>query len=158
MDILNPTGEQFYEMMTAFFGESDNHRFKLQCPGFSMSPFIRHESVVTLTVLHPFHVLKTGDIVLAAMHQYRKMVVHRIIARKHNQYRIKGDNNLRSDGWFNKEDLLGRVQAIEFNGRQTIPTPWINKLIAGASKTGLLNYFFLPTGRTIKKITRYVRA
>ena len=157
MDLLNPTGDQFYAMMTAFFSKSDKYRFKLQCPGFSMSPFIRHDSLLTLAVLQPSHVLETGDIVLAAMHKYRKMVVHRIIACKNNLYQVKGDNNLKSDGWFSREDLLGRVQAIEFNGRKTTPVSWTNKLIARASKTGLLNYLFLPAARIIKKLTGYVR-
>lgn len=159
MDILNPTGEQFYAMMTAFFNKSDKYQFKIQCPGFSMTPFIRHDSLLTLAVLDASHTLQTGDIVLAAMHEYRKMVVHRVIACKNNRYQVKGDNNLKSDGWFNREDLLGRVQSIEFNGRQTALTPWINRLIAGASKTGLLNYLFLPIARTIKKLAGYyVRA
>lgn len=153
MDTLNPTGEQFYAMMTAFFSKSENYRFKLQCPGFSMAPFIRHDSLLTLAVLQPSHVLQTGDIVLAAMHKYRKMVVHRIIACKNNQYQVKGDNNLKSDGWFKREDLLGRVQVIEFNGRQTTPSPLTNKLIARASKTGLLNYLLLPAARVVKKLT-----
>ncbi|WP_020588086.1 S24/S26 family peptidase [Desulfobacter curvatus] len=154
MDILNPTGEQFYAMMTAFFSGSDKYRFKLQCPGFSMAPFIRHDSLLTLAVLQSSHTLETGDIVLAAMHKCRKMVVHRIVACKNNRYQVKGDNNLKSDGWFNREDLLGRVQAIEFNGRKIIPVPWSNKFIARASKTGLLNYLFLPAARVIKKIIK----
>jgi len=158
MDSLNPTSEQFYAMMTAFFSKSENHRFKLQCPGFSMAPFIRHDSILTLAVLQSSHVLKTGDIVLAAMHKYRKIVVHRIIACRNNQYQVKGDNNLKSDGWFNREDLLGRVQIIEYSGRQTTPAPWANKFIARASKTGLLNYLFLPAARAIKKLTGYVQA
>lgn len=162
MDILKPTGEQFYVMMTSFFSKSDKYWFKLQCPGFSMAPFIRHDSLLTLKIIEPSQALETGDIVLAAMHKYRKMVVHRIIACKNNRYQVKGDNNLESDGWFNREDLLGRVQAIEFNGRQIIPAPWTNKLIASASKTGLLNYIFLPAARIVKKIIKkpliYVQA
>jgi len=162
MEILNPTGEQFYALMTAFFNKSDRYRIKLQCPGFSMAPFIRHDSLLTLAVLQSSHSLEIGDIVLAAMHKYRKMVVHRIVACKNNRYQIKGDNNLKSDGWFNREDLLGRVQSIESNGRHITPVPWANKLIAHASKTGLLNYFFLPVARivkkTIDKLTGYVQA
>ncbi|MCG8549629.1 MAG: hypothetical protein MI799_04410, partial [Desulfobacterales bacterium] len=81
---------------------------------------------------------------------------------KNNRYQVKGDNNLQSDGWFNREDLLGRVQTIEFNRRQIIPVPWANKLIARASKTGLLNYIFLPGARIvktmIKKMAGYVQA
>lgn len=162
MDILNPTGDQFYVMMTTFFSKSDEYRFKIQCPGFSMAPFVCHDSLLTLAVLQPSHVLETGDIVLAAMHKYRKMVVHRIVACKNNRYQVKGDNNFKSDGWFNREDLLGRVLAIEFNGRQIIPVPWTNKLIACASKTGLLNYFLLPAARIaktiIKRLAGYVQA
>lgn len=158
MDILNPTGEQFYTMMTAFFSKSEKCRFKLQCPGFSMAPFIRHDSFLTLAALQPSHALETGDIVLAAMHKCRKMVIHRIIARKNNQFQVKGDNNLESDGWFNREDLLGRVEIIEFKGRQTTPTPRTNKLIAQASKAGLLNYLLLPAARILKKLTSHVQA
>ena len=152
MDILTPTGEQFYVMMSAFFSEADKYRIKLQCPGFSMAPFIRHDSLLTLAVLQSSHSLETGDIVLAAMHKYRKMVVHRIVACKNNRYLVKGDNNLKSDGWFNREDLLGRVQYIESDGRKITPLPWANKLIARASNIGLLNYFFLPAARMVKKI------
>lgn len=154
MDILNPTSEQFYVMMTTFFSNSQGYQFKIQCPGFSMAPFISHDSLLTLAVLQPSHALETGDIVLAAMHKYRKMVVHRIIACQNDRYQIKGDNNFESDGWFKREDLLGRVQAIEFNGRQIIRAAWVNKFIARASKTGLLNYFLLPGARIVKKIIK----
>ncbi len=75
------------------------------------------------------------------MHKYRKMVVHRIIACRDNRYQVKGDNNLESDGWFNRDDLLGRVQVIEYNRRQIIPAPWANKLIA-RPQNRLLNYIF----------------
>lgn len=162
MDILNPTGEQFYVLITEFFSKSNGSRFKIQCPGGSMAPFVSHDSLLTLEILQPFHPLKTGDIVLAAMHKYRKIVVHRIVDCKNNQYQVKGDNNFGSDGWFCREDLLGRVQAIEFKGRLITQPPWANKLIACASKTGVLNYFFLPTARivkkTIDKLTGYVQA
>lgn len=158
MDTLNPTSEQFYAMMTAFFSKAEDYRFKLQCPGSSMAPFIRHDSLLTIAALQPSQALETGDIVLAAMHKYRRIVVHRIIARKKKRYQVKGDNNLESDGWFNREDLLGRIEAIEFNGRRTTPARRTNKLIARASKAGLLNHFFLPAARIMKKLTRHVHA
>ena len=101
--------------------------------------------------------MEVGDIVLAAMHNYRKMIVHRIIARENDRYQVKGDNNMESDGWFYREDILGRVETIEFNGRQNIPAPWANKLIAWTSKLGLLNYFLLPSVRTVKKLYGYAR-
>lgn len=151
MDFLNPSGEEFYAMMTAFFRKTPGCSFKIQCPGFSMSPFISHDSILTLTPFPPFQKPKTGDIVLAVMHQHKKMIVHRVVFQNGTRYLLKGDNLSGCDGWFDQNDILGRVEKIESDGKETLPAGWAGRLIAVASGTGFLNHIFLPVARAIKK-------
>ena len=156
MEILTPSKEEFYTLMTAFFSHKPGCRFKIQCPGASMSPFIRHNSLLTVNPLLFSDRPKPGDIVLAAMHEHKRMLVHRIISQQDNRYLVKGDNNSACDGWFNRQDILGRIEAIEHKGKQATPVPWQNKLIAAASKAGFLNYLLLPAARRMKKFTIHV--
>nr|WP_320193490.1 S24/S26 family peptidase [uncultured Desulfobacter sp.] len=151
MDILSPSGEEFYAMMTAFFKQTPGCSFKIQCSGVSMSPFIRHDSILTLVPLSPVQKPKIGDVVLAAMHQHKKMIVHRIVFKKSNRYLLKGDNLKSCDGWFDKKDILARVEMIESNGKEILTSKWRGRLIAVASRIGLLNHFVLPVVRAIKR-------
>ena len=51
-----------------------------------------------------------GNIVI--YYQKSKLVVHRIIKIKKNQFLLKGDNRLFADGWFEAKIILGLVEKI----------------------------------------------
>ena len=65
--------------------------FRFQARGFSMSPFIKNEDV--LTIAPPDSVYETGDVLAFIRPQSQKLAVHRAVARKKDAYFIKGDNN-----------------------------------------------------------------
>lgn len=150
---LTLSGAALYEFMTAFFTTGPGCKIKIQCPGTSMSPFIRNNSTLTLAPFISSRKPGFGDIVIAAAHVQKKILIHRVITASPPWYLIKGDNNKRSDGWFHQKNILGFVEKIEHNNKQHIPRPWQNVLIGAASKTGILNHILLPAARCIKQWT-----
>ena len=80
-----------------------------------MSPFIRDGD--TLTISAPREKLKTGDVVAAAHPEAGRLLVHRLVHIADGRCLIKGDANLKADGWLESEKLLGRVTKVERDGR-----------------------------------------
>ncbi len=120
-------------------------KLKILCRGNSMAPFIRDKNILTLESKDENQAFKKGDIVVTAVHKRKRILIHRIINVHDDKYLIKGDNNKESDGWFEKEDLLGIVHKIENqSGVGYHPKPWQNYLIALASKFNLLRQLLLP--------------
>ncbi len=148
---LKLSGAALYEVMTSFFTTGSGCKIKIQCPGSSMSPFIRNNSTLTLAPFLSNRKPGFGDIVIAAMHTQKKILIHRVIAASPPWYLIKGDNNTRSDGWFHQKSILGFVEKIETRNQQHILRPWQNTVIGAASKTGILNHILLPAARYIKQ-------
>lgn len=144
--------EALYSLMTSFFSSGCDFSIKLEAPGFSMSPFIRPNSILTLRPFTASKRPRLGDIVTVAVHHHKKIIIHRIIAVKHPEYLVKGDNNLAGDGWFHQKDILGRVEKIKTREKEYTPGYWQGLLIGTASKTGILNRFILPAGRRLKHL------
>ncbi len=141
MEELSLSGEDLYELMESFLTTGLQSSMKIQCMGWSMSPFIRNENSVTLRPLDESRSLKNGDIVAAAVRDRRRVIVHRIIKSAPPEYLIKGDNNSTSDGWFSKNDILGLVERIENkNGFSYSPKRWQNIIIALASRVNFFSY------------------
>lgn len=139
------TDEDLYELVESFFREEPDRRLKIQCLGFSMTPFIRNKNIVTLKPVSDRQDLKTGDIVAVVVHGKKQILIHRIIASYRTNYLIKGDNNKFSDGWFNKDDVLGVVERIENSaGAGYRPKHWQNMFIAIGSRANVLKHAFLP--------------
>ncbi len=139
MESLSLSGEELYELMGSFLQDGIGCSMKIQCMGVSMAPFIRNNGILTLKPLNDNCLLKNGDIVVAAIHTKKRIIIHRIIKALPPQYLIKGDNNRDDDGWFNKKNILAIVEKIEnSNGISYRPRQWQNRIIALASRTNIL--------------------
>ena len=83
-----------------------------------MSPFIRDGDVITIV---PYSHDKThlGEIAAFIHPESGKPAVHRIIGKNSLACLIQGDNASGSmtDGWIPKENILGKVNQVEREGR-----------------------------------------
>ncbi len=130
---------------------------KIQCMGTSMSPFIKDKRLVTLRPVDHCTPLATGDIVAAAVHPEKKIIIHRIVTATPQKFLLKGDNNSAFDGWFAKEDIMGVVKKIEDqNGSGYTPGKYQGKLVALASRTNILQHTLLPGLRFLKACKKTV--
>jgi len=96
---------------------SKGYLFRFKVKGFSMSPFIKDNDVVTISPLINSKI--SLGILVAFIHpETQKLVIHRAIRRSKNVYLIKGDNVPVSDGMVLVENILGQVTQIERKGRR----------------------------------------
>lgn len=90
----------------------------LRAKGNSMLPFIRNER--DSVVLRKSDSLEVGDIVLVQLPG--KFVMHRIIKRNGDNFRMMGDGNCRGTERFRREDVLGKViWIVKEDGRRVAP-------------------------------------
>jgi len=84
-----------------------------------MAPFIKDGDVLTIV---PFNGSrpKRGDVVAFTPGKGVKLIIHRVIGRKGEEYLIKGDSLAEVDGLFPEEDLLGKVEKVERRGKDVI--------------------------------------
>ena len=111
MEELSLSGEDLYDLMKSFFKDGLDCRMKIQCKGGSMAPFIRNKNIVTFKPLNSKLLLKHGDIVVAAVHDKKRITIHRIISATPGQYQLQGDNNKVADGWFLTKDILTTISS-----------------------------------------------
>jgi len=90
--------------------------FRVQALGFSMHPFIKNKNYITISPLSPDRP-RLGDIVAFIQEGTGKLVVHRVVESKKNQYLIKGDNTPAPDGLVPKGNILGYVTKIDEDGK-----------------------------------------
>ena len=91
--------------------------FRFQAKGGSMSPFIRNNDLISISPLFSTPP-EFGEVVAFTDPKLGKVVVHRIIAKTQDGYLIQGDNQgARTDALISPENILGRVTAVERNGR-----------------------------------------
>ncbi|NQU17887.1 MAG: S24/S26 family peptidase [Candidatus Saganbacteria bacterium] len=130
------------ELMQAVFDKGLPFRF--QAKGGSMSPFIKDSDILTLARFSGDYSI--GDVAAFVRPEGKKLVVHRIVAKKNNAYLIKGDNGFGQDSLIPKENILGRVIKVD-RGTKNISFGLgpEKHLIAFLSRTNLLPVlFFLP--------------
>jgi len=89
--------------------------FRFKAKGGSMSPFIKDEDVLTIAKSSDGY--NIGEVVAFVRPCRQKLVVHRIIAKKNDQYLIKGDNTMERDGKIPLQNILGKVARVERNGK-----------------------------------------
>ena len=71
-----------------------------------------------------------------------------------HEYLLKGDNNIYSDGWFDKKHIIGIVEKIENRpGLSYTPGRWHNRIIALASQTHLLT---LRKTKIIRNVRNFI--
>lgn len=72
MPALTPSAKELYSLITSFFVQSPGCSLKLQAPGTSMTPFIRHDSLLTLKPLSKTKPPKPGMLSLLRFIPARK--------------------------------------------------------------------------------------
>jgi signal peptidase I len=108
----------FLELSSDIFGKGKSVRF--QAKGWSMRPFIRDgDFIVVSPVKNSF--IRIGDVVFYPTTE-NKIIVHRVIGKHKRDGRIimllKGDAGLGPPEEVYMESILGKVVAIEKNGRK----------------------------------------
>ncbi|MHC4124557.1 MAG: hypothetical protein ACYSSI_13355, partial [Planctomycetota bacterium] len=83
--------------------------FRFRVKGFSMSPFIKNGDVVTISPLSNSSTIGLGRIAAFAYPMTRRLIVHRIVGRRFNNYIIKADTSPKIDGLVSRENILGIV-------------------------------------------------
>ncbi len=112
---------------------------KIKAAGRSMFPFIRSGDVVTLSALGGLSP-RIGDVVALRVNGSGQLALHRVAAKTHDCCLTRGDNCDEPDGLATKDDLLGRVSAVERNGTAvSLGLGLERRLIAFLSKYGLLS-------------------
>lgn len=85
--------------------------------GFSMSPFIRDDDVLTIVPVNS-RAPRVGEVVAFTMPASGRLTIHRILARAGTGWLVRGDNCLETDGVVARENIIGRVVRVERQGRQ----------------------------------------
>lgn len=82
--------------------------------GWSMAPLIKPGCKLKINLSKRLKIVK-GDIVLIAVKN--RFITHRIIKiykNKDNKYLIKGDNKSKPNGIYQRKDILGKVEKIQY--------------------------------------------
>jgi signal peptidase I len=117
--------------------------------GVSMHPFLQHGDQALLK--HGLRGLQTGDIIV--FRQDNQLVAHRLLAlRSDGSCLTKGDNVQFTDPVVTADQVVGRVLAVNRNGRvmrlDTLQWRVTGRLIGG---TALFWVRFLVLGRRVKR-------
>lgn len=141
----------FLKLSRDIFKRGKSIRF--QARGWSMRPFILNGDIILVSPVENSS-LKTGDVVLYSTER-DKVIVHRIIKKYKKDGRmillVKGDATSGFADEVGTQDVLGKVTAVERNGRQRrIDTKlyhMIGLLFAGMSP---FSQWIYPIGSLIK--------
>jgi ribosomal protein S18 acetylase RimI-like enzyme len=105
--------------------------------GFSMTPMIRDEDVVTIVPMAGRDP-RVGEVVACVL-AHEKLVLHRVVAREDAGWLLRGDNCRDNDGVVATEEILGSIARVERNGRDVhYGTGLKGAGIAWLSRTGAL--------------------
>ncbi len=149
------SGALTVELLQAAF--SKGARFRLQVKGSSMAPFINDSDVVTLSPLS-VSPATLGKTVACVIPPHKKLVVHRIVARKRNRYLIKGDSGPEPDCLIRKEEILGCVTSVERQNRTISFGLGIERIaIALLSRNGLLPLVYSFWQRIPKPLRGFIK-
>lgn len=150
------SGSALQEFLRAVLARGAPFRFKAR--GFSMHPFIQDGDVVTISPLGGRQP-RMGDVVAFVHPHTRKLVVHRILARRDGGYLLRGDNTPESEGLIPSEHLQGRVARVERNGRRVrVGQGMARLLIAFLSRHDLLQPLIFQAWRALRPLMRRTAA
>jgi signal peptidase I len=149
---LQLSGPDLIELLQAILDKGVPFRFRAK--GFSMSPFIKDDDVITVSPLTDGST-HSGDIVAFIRSEMKKLVIHRVVGKQGEYFHIKGDNIPNTDELIPKANILGRVTKVERNGRKIYlglgPEGF---LIAFLTRKGLLFPLLYPLWRMVRPIFR----
>jgi hypothetical protein len=80
--------------------------------GSSMWPSMAPGRAVNVSSCAPEH-LQVGCCVLVVQEQ--ELVLHRVVGADRQRVLLKGDNNRTPDGWYAREEILGRLPGRRFD-------------------------------------------
>lgn len=116
---------------------ANGNTFRFRATGDSMWPFIRSGDTLTLYPIRAPQP-RLGEVV-AFIHQVDgRLLVHRVIQKSKNGFRIKGDHRYKPDGgWISAGELLGYVTRVERGNREIhLGLGWERVFIAFFSRLG----------------------
>lgn len=147
-ELPNPV---FADLMIAVLQKGAPFRFRAS--GCSMSPFIRHEDVITIAPKQGR--IRRGDIVAFIDPANGRLVVHRVVRAKSKGFLLRGDNCWLADGWIPQNGIVGRVVRIEHHGKLVrIGMGRERILIAMLSRMGILRYLVVASHWIVRPIYR----
>jgi len=150
--VLALSGPALQEFLRAVLAKGVPFRFKAR--GFSMHPFIQDEDVVTVLPMEGKQP-RMGEVAAFFHPHTRKLVVHRILARRDGGYLLRGDNTPESDGLIPSEGLLGRVARVERNGQRVrVGQGMARILIAFLSRHDLLQPIIFRVWKVLRPLRR----
>lgn len=110
---------------------SEGHSVRFLAKGTSMHPLVRNGDILLITPIQADFV-KVGEIVLCTAGT-DWVLVHRVLRRRSGadgtNFFLQGDQAAAPDGWFNREQIHGYLQAIERKGRRISMTGGVARLI-----------------------------
>ena len=140
------------ELLRAVLGKGESVRFQVR--GFSMSPFIKDNDIVTLTPLRN-QTPGLGDVVAFVLPETNRLLVHRMIEKRNGTYRFQGDNSLQPDGMIAGTHLLGRVKRVERDGRKIYLGLGPERiLIALLNRNGFLKPLLIPLWKVVRSVVK----
>lgn len=106
--------------------------------GFSMTPFIRDEDVVTIAPMNG-QPPRVGEVVAFSHPGCGRLVIHRVVARAGQGWLVRGDNCPEPDGVVEVGHVHGRVVAVERRGKPVrLGLGPSGRLVAALNRTSLL--------------------
>jgi signal peptidase I len=149
---LSLSGPALVQLLRAVLDKGAPVRFRAK--GFSMSPFIKNEDVVTLSPLQNASP-GMGDVIAFVLQGKGKLCVHRVVGRKGDFYVTKGDNTSEADESVPRENILGFVTRVERDGKEVFlglgPERFV---ISFLGRRGLLLPLILPLWKVIRAMKK----
>lgn len=143
------------ELIQAAFAKDALFRFQVK--GFSMCPFIKDQDIVTLSSLWRLGT-GLGKPVACVCPVHKKLLIHRIVAKKRNHYLIKGDNCCQPDCLIEEKDILGCVVSVERENKTVFLSLGTERIIiAFLSRNGLLPVVFFFWRLIPKPLRRFIK-
>ena len=149
---LSLSGPALVDVLRAVLHKGVPVRF--QAKGFSMSPFIKNNDVVTISPLQGTQP-SLGDIIAFAHPETQGLYIHRIVRNKDGLYVTKGDNRSETEESVPIESILGSVTRVERAGKQIFLGLGPERfLIAFLGRRGLLFPLLLPLWKVVRPFMR----
>ena len=149
---LSLSGPALVELLRAVLDKEAPVRF--QARGFSMSPFIRNEDVVTIAPLQGKRP-GLGRIIAFVHNETKGLCIHRIVRVKDGSYVTKGDNISQAAECVPREHVLGLLTTVERKGKKVFlglgPERFLVAFLGGR---GLLWPLVLPLWKVIRPFLR----
>ena len=146
------SGPALVQLLRAVLGKGVPVRFRAK--GFSMSPFIKNEDVVTLSPLKDASP-SVGDVIALVPQGTDKLCVHRVVGKKGDLWVTKGDNSSEADESVPIESILGFATRVERDGKEVFLGLGPERfLIAFLGGRGLLLPLILPMWKLLRIIVK----